>query len=199
MEYIASVSGCMGTRCFWWQSTDPRTCAVQTMVTSVTSCSAAKLCLTLCNPMDYSMPGLPVPQPSGVCPVHVHWVGDAIQPFHPLLPSSLALNLSQHQVFSNESGLHIRWPKYWSFSISPSDEYSGSISFRIDWSDLLAIQVTRSSIFLEKPGLCILMDYFLILTRWLTHYKIYCEDQTKHIHKLHGDSLLILFFPDTIT
>ena len=163
-------------------------------------CSVIKSCPTLCEPMDCGMPCIPVPHylPE-FAQVHVHWVGDAIQPFHPLLPSSLALNLSQHQVFSNESGLHIRWPKYWSFSISPSDEYSGSISFRIDWSDLLAIQVTRSSIFLEKPGLCILMDCFLILTRWLTHYKIYCEDQTKHIHKLHGDSLLILFFPDTIT
>ena len=170
------------------------------MVTSVTSCSFAKLCLTLCHPMDYSMPGLPVPHHLEFTQVHVHWVGDAIQPFHPLLPSSpFALYLSQHQVFSNESALHTRWPKYWSFSISPSDKYSGSISFRIDWSDPLAIQITRSSIFLEKPGLCILMDYFLILTWWLTHYKIHCEDQTKHIHKLHGDSLFILSFPDTLT
>ena len=59
---------------------------------------------------------------------------------HPLLPHSpLALNLSQHQGFSNESVLHIRWPKYWSFrfSISPSNEYSGLISFRMDWLDLL--------------------------------------------------------------
>ena len=65
---------------------------------------------------------------------------------HPL--SSLALNLSQHQVFSNESTLHIRWPKYWSFSFStsPSNEYSGLISFRIDWFDLLAVQGTLNSL-----------------------------------------------------
>ena len=62
--------------------------------------------------------------------------------------SSLALNLSQHQVFSNESTLHIRWPKYWSFSFStsPSNEYSGLISFRIDWFDLLAVQGTLNSL-----------------------------------------------------
>ena len=66
---------------------------------------------------------------------HVHWLGGAIQPSHPLLLlSPPALNFSQHQVFANESALHIRWPKYWSFSfsISPSNEYSGLISFRID-------------------------------------------------------------------
>ena len=60
--------------------------------------------------------------------VHVHWVGDTIQPSYPQLPSSPAFNLSQHQVFSNESALYIRQPKYWSFSfsISPSNEYSQS-------------------------------------------------------------------------
>ena len=74
---------------------------------------------------------------------HVHWVSDAIQHFHPLSsPSPLAFYLTSIRVFSNESTLHIRWPKYWSFSfsISPSNEYSGLISFRIDWFDLLAVQ-----------------------------------------------------------
>ena len=63
-------------------------------------------------------------------------------------PSPPALNLSQHQVFSNESALRIRWPNYWSFSfsISPSNEYSGLISFRIDWLDLLAVQGTLKSL-----------------------------------------------------
>ena len=66
---------------------------------------------------------------------HVHWIGDAIQLSHPLSPSSrLRLNLSQHQVFSNESTLPILWPKYCSFSISPSKEYSECISFSINWS-----------------------------------------------------------------
>ena len=60
---------------------------------------------------------------------------------HPTISSS-AFNLSQHQGFSNESILHLRWPKYWSFSftINPSNEYSGLISFRMDWLDLLAVQ-----------------------------------------------------------
>ena len=79
---------------------------------------------------------------------HVHRVSDAIQPSHPLLsPSPPALNLSQHQGFSNESALRIRWPKYWnfSFSISASNEHSGLISFRMDWLDL-AIQGTLKSL-----------------------------------------------------
>ena len=73
----------------------------------------------------------------------VHWIGDAIQPSHALLPSSPpVLNLSQHQGLFHESALCIRWPKYWSFSfsVSPSNEYSGLISFRIDSFDLLAVQ-----------------------------------------------------------
>ena len=80
---------------------------------------------------------------------HVHWVGDAIQPSHPLsTPSSPALNLSQHQdLFSNESALCNRWPKDWSFSfnIRPSNEHSGLISFRMGWLDLLAVQGTLKS------------------------------------------------------
>ena len=77
--------------------------------------------------------------------MYVHQIGDAIQPSHSLLSlSPPASNLDQHQGFSNESFLHIRWPKYWSFSfsISPSNEYSGLISFRIDWFDVLAVQET---------------------------------------------------------
>ena len=76
-------------------------------------------------------------------------VGVAVQPSHPLPPLSFfAFNLSQHQGLSNESVLHIGGPKYWSFSfnISPCNEYSGLISFRIDWFDLLAIQGTLKSL-----------------------------------------------------
>ena len=72
-------------------------------------------------------------------------VSDAIQPSHPLSsPSPPALYLSQHQGLYSESALHFRWPKYWSFSfsISPSSEYSGLISFRMDWLDLLVVQGT---------------------------------------------------------
>ena len=100
--------------------------------------------------MDGSTPGLPVHhQFPELTQTHVHWVSDVIQPSPPLSsPSPLAFNLSQHQVFSKESVLRSRWPKYWSFSfsISPSNEYSGLISFRIDWFDLLAVQGTLKSI-----------------------------------------------------
>ena len=76
----------------------------------------------------------------------VHWVSDAIQPTHPLSsPSPPAFNLSQHQgLFSNESVLRTRWPKYWSFSLS--FQYSGLISFRMDWLDVLAVQGTLKSL-----------------------------------------------------
>ena len=91
--------------------------------------SVTQLCPTLCDPMNRSTPGLPVhPQLLEFTQTHVHWVSDAIQPSHPLSsPSPPALNLSQHQVFSNESALHIRWPKYWSFSFSiiPSKKSQG--------------------------------------------------------------------------
>ena len=109
-------------------------------------CSVAKSCLTLCNLMDCSTPGFPVFH----CPLEfvqtcVHWISDAIQPSHPLSPASPAFNLSQHQGL-NESAVCIRWPKYWSFSISASNECSGLISFRIDWLDLLAVQGTLKSL-----------------------------------------------------
>ena len=80
---------------------------------------------------------------------HVHWVGDAIQPSHPLLSSSFpTFNLSSIRVFSDESVLHIMWPKYWSFSfsINPFNEPSGLISFRMDWLNLLAVQGTLKSL-----------------------------------------------------
>ena len=108
--------------------------------------SVAQSCPTLCDPMNHSTPGLPVyHQLPESTQTHVHCVGDAIQPSRPLSsPSPPALNLAQHRVFSNESALHIRWPKYWSFSlnISPTNEHPGLISFRMDWLDLLAVQGT---------------------------------------------------------
>ena len=102
------------------------------------------------DPMDCSMTGFSVlhylPE---FAQTHAHWVGDVIQPSHP--PSPLLLLPSVFpsiRVFSSESALHIRWPKYWTFSfnISPSNEHSGLISFRIDWFDLLAVQGTLKSL-----------------------------------------------------
>ena len=95
------------------------------------------------------MPGFPIHhQLSKFVQTHVHWVGDAIQPSNPLLSlSPPAFNLFTIRVFSNEAALYIKWPKYWSFSfcISPSNDISKLISFRIDWFDLLAVQETLIS------------------------------------------------------
>ena len=112
---------------------------------SVQVSSVTQLCLTLCSPMDCSMPGLLIHhQLPELVQTHVHW----------LMPSNhftlccplLLLNsiFPSNRIFSNESVFHIRWPKYWSFSlsISPSNAYSGLISFRIDWFDLLEVQGT---------------------------------------------------------
>ena len=111
--------------------------------------SAARLCPALCNFMDCSTLGFPVHyQLLELAQTHVYRVGDAIQPSHPLFsPFPPAFNLSQNQGLSSESFLPIRWPKYWSFSfsISPSNEYSGLISFRMDWFDI-AVQGTLKSL-----------------------------------------------------
>ena len=100
----------------------------------------------LCDPMNRSAPGLPIHhQLPEFTQTHIHPVGDAIQPSHPLSsPFPSVPNPSQHQGFSNESVLRMRWPKYWSFSFSiiPSKEHPGLISFRMDWLDLLAVQGT---------------------------------------------------------
>ena len=110
-------------------------------------CSVSQLCPTLCNPMDRSMPGFPVLHHFlELAQTHVHWVGDAIQPSCPLLLlPSIFLSI---KVFSNELALCIRWPKYWSFSfsISPFNEYSGLISFRINWYAFLVVQGTLKSL-----------------------------------------------------
>ena len=100
--------------------------------------------------MNLSMPGLPVyHQLPEFTQTHVHRVGDAIQPSHPLSSSSPPVpNSSQHQSLFNESTLHMRWPKYWSFSFSIilSKQHPGLISFRMDWLDLLAVQGTLKSL-----------------------------------------------------
>ena len=107
-------------------------------------------CPTLCNTMYCSTPGFPVHyQLLEHIQTHIHCVGDAIEPSHPLSsPSPPAFNLSQHQGVFHESVLHIGWPKYWSFSfsISPSSEHPGLISFRMDWLDLLTVQETLKSL-----------------------------------------------------
>ena len=103
---------------------------------------------------------------------HVHRVGDAIQPSHRLLPpSSPALNLSQHQAFSSESALLIRWPNYWSFSfsISLSNEYSGLISFRIDWFNLRDVQRTLKSLLQHHSSKAFILQCLAFFTDQLSH------------------------------
>ena len=111
--------------------------------------SVAQSCLTLYNLMGCSMPGFPVHHKlPDLATTHVHRVSDVIQPSHPLLSILLLPSIFLSiRVFSNESVLHIRWPKQWSlsFSISPSNEYSGLISFKIDWFVLLVVQGTLKS------------------------------------------------------
>ena len=113
-------------------------------------CSFTKLCPTPCNCMNCSRPGFPVlHQLPEFTQTHVYRVSDAIQPSHPLLTLLLpTLVFPSIRVFSNELVLLIKWPKYWSFSfsISLSIEYSGLISFRMDWFDLLAVQGTLKSL-----------------------------------------------------
>ena len=140
---------------FWWVS--PSSQINQLLVddlefyfSSVQFSSVAQLSLTLCNPMNRSTPGLPVHHYLlEFTQTHVHRIGDAIKPSHPLLPLFLLPPIPPNiRVFSNESALHMRWPKHWSFSFSiiPSKEIPGWISFRMDWLDLLAFQGTLKSL-----------------------------------------------------
>ena len=117
--------------------------------TSVQFSRVAQSCPTLCNPMNRSTPGLPVHHKLlEFTQTYIHRVSDAIQPSHPLCPLLLLPPIPPSiRVFSNESALLMRWPKYWSFSFSiiPSKEIPGLISFRMDWLDLLAVQGTLKS------------------------------------------------------
>ena len=136
--------------------------------------SVAQLCPALCNPMDYSTPDFPAHhQLPELTQTHVHRVGDVIQPSHLLSsPSPPTFNLSQHHVFFPMSQfLHIRWLKYWSFSfsISPSNEYSGLISFRMDWLDLLAVQGTLKSLFQHHSSKASILQHSAFFIVQLSH------------------------------
>ena len=126
------------------------------------------LCPTVCRLMDSSMPGSPVPHHlPEFSQIHVHWVSDAIWPSHLLLPASPLPSVSLRiKVFSSELGLHIRWPKHWSFSfgLSPSNEYSVLISFRTDWFDL-DVQGTVNSLLQHhswKASVLWCSDFFMV-------------------------------------
>ena len=135
--------------------------------------SVTESCQILCDPMNRSMPGLPVHHqlPESI-QTHAHRVGDAIQPSHPLPSQSPpAPNPSQHQGLSNESTLRMSWPKYWSFSfsISSSNEYAGLICFRMDWLDLLAVQGTHKSLLQHHSSKVSILRCSAFFTVQLSH------------------------------
>ena len=142
------------------------------MMVSIFS-SVTKSCPTLCNPMHHSTPGLPVHhQLPEFAQTHVHPVSDAIQPSHPLSsPSPPAPIPPSMRVFSNKSTLRMRWPKYWSFSlsISPSNEHPGLISFRMDWLDLLAGQGTLKSLFQHHSSKASILQHSAFFIVQLSH------------------------------
>ena len=130
-------------------------------------------CPTLCDPMNCSTPGLPVHhQLPEFTQTHVHRVSDAIQPSHPpSSPSPLPSIPPSIRVFSNESILRMRWPKYWSFSLSiiPSKEIPGLISFRMDWLDLLVVQGTLKSLLQHHSSKASILQCSAFFTVQLSH------------------------------
>ena len=157
--------------------------------------SVTQSCPTFCEPMNRSTPGLPVHhQLPEFTQTHVHRVGDAIQPSHPLSsPSPSAPNASQHQIFSSESTLHMRWPKYWSFSfsISPSNEHVELISFRIDWLDLLAVQGTLKSLLQHHSSKASILRHSAFFTLTSIH------DYWKH-HQIRSDHISCSVVSDSL-
>jgi len=123
--------------------------------------------------MKYNTPGLPVHHKLlEFTQTHFHRVSDAIQPFHPLLsPSPPAPNPFQHQSFSNESTLCMRWPKYrsFSFSISRSNEHPGLISFKMDWLDLLAVRGTLKGLLQNHNPKASILQCSVFFTVQLSH------------------------------
>ena len=140
---------------------------------SVQFSSVAQLWPTLCDPMNRSTPGLPVHhQLPKFTQTHAHRVDDAIQPSHPLCPLLLLPPIPPSiRVFSNESTFRRRWPKYWSFSfsISPSNEHPGLISFRMDWLDFLAVQGTLKSLLQHHSSKASIFRYSAFFTVQLSH------------------------------
>ena len=136
-------------------------------------CSVAQSCPTLCNPMDYSTPGFPVLHHLPDFPqTYVHWVSDPSNHLIHcrsllLLPSIFA----SIRIFSNESALHIRWPKDWSFSfnISPSNEYSGLISWLTDWFDLLEVQGLLKSLLQHHSSKALILQPSAFFMVQLSH------------------------------
>ena len=135
--------------------------------------SVTQSCLTLCNPMNRSIPGLPA--------ITNSWSLSKLMSIKSVMPSShlilcrllllLPPILPSIRVFFNESNLHMRWPKYWSFSfsISPSNEHPGLISFRMDWLDLFAVQGTLKSLLQHHTSKASILRHSAFFTVQLSH------------------------------
>ena len=158
------------------------------LVVMISCCcySVTKSYLTLCDPMDCNMPGFPVLHYLlEFAQTHDHWVYDAIQPSHPLLPPSPpTLIFSSLWVFS-ESAFCIRWPKYWrfSFSISPFNKHSGLIFFRIDFFDILAVQGTHRSLFQHNTSKASILRCSAFFVVQLSH--LYMTTRSLHSYHIH--------------
>ena len=135
--------------------------------------SVIQSCLILYDSMYCNTTGFPVQhQPLELTQTHVHRLGDAKQPSYPLSsPSPPPFNLSKHQSLFNGSALCIRWPKYWSlrFTISPSNKYSGLISFRMDWMDLPSVQETLKSLLQHHSSKALILPYTVFIILQLSH------------------------------
>ena len=149
-------------------------------------CSVTQSCWTLCDLMDFSIPGSPV--------LHCSWSLLKLMFIESVMPSNhlilcrplllLPSIFPSIRVFSKESVLHIRWPKYWSFSsnISPSNEYSRLISFRIDWLDLLAVQGILKSLLQHHSSKASILRHSAFFMIQISHSYMTTSWSKSHIH-----------------
>ena len=154
-------------------------------------CSVDKSCPTLCDPMTRSTPGFPVHHLLELAQTRVYCTGDAIQPSHPLSPPLLLPSVSPSiRVFSSESSFHIRWPQSWSFSFSPSNEYSGLISFRMDWFGLV-VQGTLKNLLQHHSSKAPILQCSAFLMVQLSHGHI-CWTLSKSLRALRRQAAPVL-------
>ena len=148
--------------------------------------------------MDCSTPGFPVHhQLLEFAQTYIHWVSDAIQPSHHLSsPLLLPSIFPSNRVCTNESVLRIKWPKYWSFSfsISPSNEYSGLISFRIDWFDILLVQGTLKSVLQHHSSIASILWHSAFFIVQISHLYMTTGKTIALTIRIFASKVMSLFF-----